>query len=153
MEPAMDDDQFVCAFEEMTLPFEQWTHRAHVIVAYTYLCRLSFDEALVKMRDRVKAYNAHNKVPETQVRGYNETTTRAFLHLIAATMAAYGDACPTTDADSFCNAHPQLMTRHVLRLFYSPKQRMHPLAKTQFVEPDLTPLPRIRSTNKSKQQE
>ena len=35
------------------------------------------------------------------------------------------------------------MTRHALRLFYSPQQRMHPRAKTEFVEPDLTPLPRI----------
>jgi hypothetical protein len=35
------------------------------------------------------------------------------------------------------------MTRHALRLFYSLQRRMHPLAKTQFVEPDLAPLPRI----------
>jgi hypothetical protein len=35
------------------------------------------------------------------------------------------------------------MTRHALRLFYSPQQRMHPLAKQQFVEPDLAPLPKM----------
>jgi hypothetical protein len=35
------------------------------------------------------------------------------------------------------------MTRHVLRLFYSPQRRMDPRAKTEFVEPDLVPLPRI----------
>ena len=99
---------------------------------------------IVKMRAGVKAYNAKNHVPDGPTSGYNETTTHAFLHLIAATIRAYDNVLRSPDADAFCNAHPQLMTRHALRLFYSPQQRMHPLAKQQFVEPDLAPLPRIR---------
>ena len=95
------------------------------------------------MRAGVKTYNAHNSVPESPTSGYNETTTAAFLHLIAATLAAYGKTHPTSTSEEFCDMHPQLMTRHALRLFYSPQQRMHPRAKTEFVEPDLTPLPRI----------
>jgi hypothetical protein len=58
-------------------------------------------------------------------------------------MAAYGEASPAPTADAFCDAHPQLMARHALRLFYSPQRRMDPRAKAQFVEPDLAPLPRI----------
>jgi hypothetical protein len=65
------------------------------------------------------------------------------MHLIAATMQAYGEVMPTATADVFCDTHAQLMTRSVLRLFYSPKRRMHPDAKTKFVEPDLTPLPKL----------
>jgi hypothetical protein len=139
----MTDDEHLRAFEELTLPFEQWTHRAHVKVAFTYLRRHPFDEALRRMRDGVKAYNARHGVPEGPTSGYNETTTHAFLHLVAATVHAYGTTHPTPDADAFCDTHPQLMTRHALRLFYSPERRMHPLAKTQFVEPDLAPLPKI----------
>ena len=71
------------------------------------------------------------------------TTTCAFMHLVAATMRAYGDTFPTATPDAFCDTHPQLMTRHVLRLFYSPQRRMDPRAKTEFVEPDLTPLPKL----------
>lgn len=26
----MNDDEFLATFEDCTLPFEQWTHRAHV---------------------------------------------------------------------------------------------------------------------------
>jgi hypothetical protein len=139
----MDDAAFLKSFEDLSLPFGQWTHRAHVKVAFLYLRDHPFDEALVRMRRGIKAYNAANKVPEGPASGYNETTTRAFLHLIAATMAGYGEAMPTPTADAFCDTHPQLMTRNVLRLFYSPQQRMHPLAKSEFVEPDLAPLPRI----------
>ncbi len=139
----MSDEEFLAAFEQLTLPFAQWTHRAHVKVAYLYLLAHPFEEALTRMRRGIKAYNAHNKVPEGPTSGYNETTTHAFLHLIAATMSAYGAAMPTENAEKFCDTHPQLMTRNVLRLFYSPQQRMHPLAKSQFVEPDLAALPKI----------
>jgi hypothetical protein len=96
------------------------------------------------MRRRVRRYNAGNKVPEGPISGYNETTTRAFLHLIAAVRAAYRESHPAEDSNGFCDTHPQLMTKHALRLFYSPQRRMDPRAKTEFVEPDLAPLPQTR---------
>lgn len=145
----MTDQELLHALENLSLPFDQWTHRAHVKVAFTYLQRHAFSEALEKLRTSIKAYNAHHKVPESSTSGYNETTTHAFLHLIAATMRAYGQSHPTPDAESFCDTHPQLMTRHALRLFYSPKRRMHALAKTQFIEPDLAPLPKILDCTKT----
>ncbi len=139
----MTDEEFLQAFESLTLPFDQWTHRAHVKVAFIYLSRHSFDVALAMMRSGVKAYNTRHNVPDSPTSGYNETTTHAFLHLIAAMMHAYGRVFPALDADSFCETHPQLMTRHVLRLFYSPERRTDPRTKTDFVEPDLAPLPEI----------
>ena len=42
----MSDDEFLAQFENCTLPFDQWTHRAHVRVAYLYLRRHPFREAL-----------------------------------------------------------------------------------------------------------
>ena len=139
----MTDVEFLGQFESLTLPFNEWTHRAHVKVGYLYLKNHAFDEALRRMRRGIQAYNAANKVPESATSGYNETTTHAFLHLIAATMTAYGRTHPAETADAFCDVHPQLMTRHALRLFYSPQRRMDPRAKAEFVEPDLAPLPRI----------
>jgi hypothetical protein len=60
-------------------------------------------------------------------------------------MHAYAKTHPVQTGDEFCDMHPQLMTKHALRFFYTPERRMHSLAKTQFVEPDLTPLPKILS--------
>src|SRR5213080_243738 len=105
----MTDGEFLASFEACTLPFEQWTHRAHVKVAYLYLRRHTFDDALGRMRAGIKGYNAANRVPEGPTSGYNETTTRAFLHLISATMHAYGETFPSQHADGFCDTHPQLM--------------------------------------------
>jgi hypothetical protein len=139
----MTDDAFLTAFESRTLPFTDWTHRAHVKVAFLYLRDLPLAAALERVRAGIRAYNAANNVPESPTSGYNETTTVAFVRLVAATMAAYSAVFPTPTADAFCDTHPQLMTRNALRLFYSPQRRMDPRAKTEFVEPDLAPLPRI----------
>ncbi len=141
----MDDAQLIEQFESLALPFAEWTHRAHVRVAYCYLSRLSLEEGTAKLRAGIKRYNAANNVPEGPTSGYNETTTVAFAKLIYATIHAYGKAMPTVDSQAFCDLHTQLMNRQVLRLFYSPQQRMHPDAKTQFVEPDLTALPNIEN--------
>ena len=84
----MNDKELIDQFERCNLPFDQWTHRAHVKVAYLYLSNHSFDEAVDKMRTGVKAYNSANDVPEGPMMGYNETTTVAFLYLISATIKA-----------------------------------------------------------------
>jgi hypothetical protein len=139
----MTDAELLAQFETRTLPFSEWTHRAHVKVAFLYLREHPFSQALEKLRNGIKAYNAANNRPDGPTEGYNETTTHAMAHLIAAMMIAYGKTHPVASADEFCDKHPQLMSQYVLRFFYSPERRRSPLAKTQFVEPDLTALPRI----------
>lgn len=138
----MTDEEFLHSFENCSLPFEQWDHRAHVKVAFLCLSEHSFDEAVRKIRAGIKAFNQSNGVPEGPTTGYNETTTVAFAHLVASTISAYGELFPTPNADTFCDTHPQLLNKHILRLFYSPERRGHPDAKFQFLEPDLAALPK-----------
>lgn len=145
----MRDDELLAAFENCTLPRAQWTHRCHVKVAYLYLRELSYEDALAKIRDGIKRYNAAHAVSESPRSGYNETTTQAFFRLVATIMAAYGESMPTSTADSFCDAHPQLMTPAALRFFYSPSRRADPRSKTQFIEPDLAPLPSTQKTGQT----
>jgi len=137
----MTDDELLRAFEDRMLPFNLWTHRTHVRIAFLYLRECSFDDALDRMRRGIWAYNEANDVPEGPWTGYHETTTHAFLHLIRATMDAHGEALPTPDGESFCDTHTHLMSKHLLRLFYSPEHRMRPEAKERYLPPDLTPLP------------
>lgn len=138
----MSDDELLRRFRDRSLPFELWTHRAHVRVAFHYLCEMSFDAALARLREDIKAYNKANDRPDGPFEGYNETTTVAFLRLIDTTMRVYGEALPVHNSEEFCDAHPQLLTPCVLRLFYSPARRCDRDAKERFIEPDLTPLPR-----------
>ena len=137
----MDDLTLIQQFEDLTLPFDQWTHRTHVKVAFLYLREHGLDGGLERMRAGIKAYNAANDVPEGPDVGYHETVTVAFCRLIDVTMRAWGKDRPTPTADDFCDTHPQLMSPRVLRFFYSPRLGESPEAKICFVEPDLTDLP------------
>ncbi|HUB25945.1 MAG TPA: hypothetical protein VL992_10995 [Tepidisphaeraceae bacterium] len=139
----MDDAQLLEQFENLTLPFSQWTHRAHVKVAYLYLRKHPFPEAMDRIRTGIKAYNKANNRPDGPREGYNETTTHALAHLICAVMRAYDKTHPVATADSFCDMHPQLMSQYALRFFYTVQRRSDPRAKYEFVEPDLTPLPKF----------
>ncbi len=139
----MRDDELLQQFESTTLPHDQWTHRAHVKVAFLYLRDHPFDVALTKMRVGIQKYNAAHQVPDGPLEGYNETMTHALMQLVSATIQVYGTVFTTPDADTFCDTHPQLLSKHILRLFYSPERRLHPDAKARFIEPDLAPLPKV----------
>ncbi|MBG88580.1 MAG: hypothetical protein CMO80_16995 [Verrucomicrobiales bacterium] len=78
----MDDEEFIRNFESLELPYKEWTHCAHVRVAFISLSRHPFDEALSIVCGRIKAFNAHNDVAEGPLPGCNETTAHAFLHIV-----------------------------------------------------------------------
>ena len=136
-----DDDTFLGLFEAGRWPLEQWHHREHIKVAYLYLRRYPFDEAMERMRHGIRAHNAVHGVPDAPDRGYHETMTQAWMRLVHLTLCEYG---PSASADEFFGQHPQLSQTKVLRLFYSRELMMSPRAKTEYVEPDLAPLPKNR---------
>ena len=139
----MTDAELLVQFEACALTEAQLDHRTHVKLGYLLLEEHGFEEALVRLRSKLPEINQRLDRPEGPLEGYNETTTHAFLKLIQTTAAAYGELFPAPNADAFCEAHPQLMNKHALRFFYTPARRQQPEAKTQFVEPDLTPLPKL----------
>ena len=134
----MNDAEFLDAFESCSLPFEQWTHRAHVRVAYQYATQGDLPSALKRMTRGIKAYNRATDTPETLERGYHETITQAFMRLVFAAEVQSG---PHESSDQFCEAHPELLCKDVLLEFYSHDRIKTAEAKAEFVEPDLFPLP------------
>lgn len=136
-----EDRVLLESFERQTLPREEWNQRCHVAIGYIYIREHGFEGALEKMRRGVKELNKVHGVIDTETSGYSETMTVAFLKMIDALDRAYDSTFPTVSSREFCDVHTQLMSKHVLRFFYSPDRRMHPEAKSRFVEPDLTQLP------------
>lgn len=61
-----------------TLPYVNWTHRAHLALALFYLKQLSLDEAIAKIRNNIKAYN----LKCGDGKGYHETITVLFMNKI-----------------------------------------------------------------------
>ena len=137
----INDDDFLRDFEACRWPLEQWHHRDHIKLAYLYLRRYSLAEAAEKIRAGIKAHNATHNIPESLTGGYHETMTQAWLRLVHAMLCEYG---PKETADEFCEAHPELSQKKTLRLFYSAERFVSAEAKANFVEPDLTALPKSR---------
>src|SRR5690348_15278697 len=92
------DVVFLKAFEDCTLPSEEWKHRAHLKVAYLYLRAFPFEEALTKARQNIQRYNAATNTPENLERGYHETITVAWMRLVHHALSQAG---PAPSADEF----------------------------------------------------
>jgi hypothetical protein len=80
LEEDSEIESLVHEFESLTLPYENWTHRAHLAVAIYYVRKLSFQDGLTQIRSRINAYNVACGDPN----GYNETITIMFLRKIAS---------------------------------------------------------------------
>ena len=132
------DSAFLKAFVDCTIPIAEWKHRSHLKVAYLFLGQHPFPEALDRVRESIKRYNAATNTPETLDRGYHETITVAWLKLVQFTLAEYG---PAASADEFLEAQEHLLNRKALRFFYSRENLVSWRAKAEFVAPDLTPFP------------
>jgi hypothetical protein len=138
VETPVDDLTLLELFESRTLPYAEWGHRLHVRVAYLFLRRDPFDEALRRLRGCIQAYNRQHDVPESLTSGYHETLTVAWLRLIAARMDS---RVSDLDSESFCGAHPELLEKSLLRTYYSSEQMVSAGAKRSFIGPDREPLP------------
>jgi len=137
-----DDEIFLRKFETAALPREEWHHREHIKVAYLYLLRYPFEQAIEMMRAGIKKLNAAHGTPETPTRGYHETMTQAWVRLVRVTLDEYG---PGRNASDFFEQHPQLSQPKVLRLFYSRELITSAAARANFLPPDLAALPVRRS--------
>lgn len=134
----MDDAQLREAFETCTLPFEQWTHREHLRMAFMYAANDPLPQALEKMRAGIKAYNKATGTPEELERGYHETITVAFMRLVNQAIRQHG---PFASSEAFCEACGPSLKKGVLLDYYSKDRLITLAAKQQFIEPDLQPLP------------
>jgi len=137
----IEDADFLAEFESTTWPLENWHHRQHIKVAYLYLRRYPFAEAQARIRESIKAYNAAKQLPDSLTSGYHDTMTQAWMHLVYFTLCEYG---PAENADAFFDQHPQFWGKKALRFFYTKERFVTAQAKTEFVEPDITPFPKSK---------
>lgn len=133
-----EDDLFRSRFEAQSIPRPEWTHRAHLRIAYSFLIRYPYAEAVDRMRAGVKALNAANGVVDTPTGGYHETITCAFMQVMHTMIRQFG---PGESSEAFLDAQTQLGSKRILLLFYSRELIMSAGAKAGFVAPDLAPLP------------
>ncbi len=131
----MTHTEFLTAFKTCTFTRTEWTHAAHIRMAWLYLQELPVAEALDRVRKGIQKLNAKIGSPD----GYHETITVAFVRVIAARIEAGEpyEAFQSRHADLYDRALPALL-RH-----YSKELLMSPAARATDVAPDREPLPGV----------
>ncbi|HEY9104153.1 hypothetical protein [Chitinimonas sp.] len=130
----MTDEDFLATFEAAALAPGEFNHRAHLRVAYLYLCRLPFLEACLAMRDGLRRFAVQIGKPGL----YHETLTVAFMSLLAERIA---DA-PGADWVSFADANPALFDRELLAAYYQPATLASEAARRRLVLQPWVPIKR-----------
>lgn len=129
-----DETRFLQSFEDCTLPPDEWTHAAHIRMAWLCLQHDEFGVALDRIRQGILRYNGKvlDKLAE-----YHETVTVAFARLIAARIHA------NESWQQFVRRNDDLFARTppILEKYYSTSRLMSTAAREEFLEPDLFALP------------
>lgn len=135
--PLSDEDRALrAAFESGALPPAEFSHRAHVALAYVYLAQGDVEAAVTDMRSGLAAYLRHHGIDPAK---YHETLTRAWVLAVWHFMSKTQD--PRSSAD-LIERNPVLLDSRIMLTHYSASLLFSDEARSAFVEPDLDPIPR-----------
>ncbi len=135
---SLDDAAFLGAFERADAADLTWNHRAHIRMAYLMLRAYRFDDAVARIRAGIKALNAAHGIVDTAERGYHETVTVAWAHLVARAIRRVGGR---HDFETFTSLAPELLDKWAPLAHYTRDRIMSPEARAAFVPADFEPLP------------
>ncbi|MFN8343697.1 MAG: hypothetical protein U0X91_01760 [Spirosomataceae bacterium] len=130
-------------FESKTLPKNEWTHQAHIAVAFYELHRSEdFSLALSGLRKKITDYNVSVGTLNTDSSGYHETLTVFWLKTVQEYRSANPYPTPDEAYHRFLKELPALSGFSAL--FYSREVLFSKTARVQWVEPDLLPLSELK---------
>ena len=135
-EISKSDREFQAAFEAGAYAPADFSHRAHVRLAYVYLATNDVERATTLMRSAIVNFLKHHSIAPTK---YHETLTHAWILAVFHFMHRTREA---TSADDFINRTPLLMDSRIMLTHYSADRLFSPAARAAFVQPDLDPIPR-----------
>jgi len=128
-------DRFECG----DFKIEEFTHALHVTVAAWYLCEVTADEGLVRMRAGLRRFIEHHGK-----QGYHETITRFWMELIGSCLSQMpGETSITRRVNQVVERYG---SKEVLFEYYTREHVMSDLAKKEWVEPDLKAIQHGRYT-------
>lgn len=130
------DREFRAAFEAGAFAPADFSHRAHIRLAYAYLAESDVDLALERMRAALVGFLCVHSLPASK---YHATLTRAWILAVDHFM----HRCPRASlADDFIARNPLLLDSKIMLTHYSAELLFSDQARADFVEPNLDPIPR-----------
>lgn len=133
-----DDRAFRTEFEACTYPPSGFDHRAHIRLAYSYLCEQDTDAAHESVRRALLSFLEHHGI---EISKYHDTLTRAWVMAVRHFM----EITPRSEsADEFIKQNPRMLDAKIMMTHYSTELLFSDTARGRFVEPDLDPIPRYK---------
>ena len=132
-------EEFAGRFLAGTIPFEEWTHQAHLAVGAWHVSRYGVEEALPHLRVGIQCLNEKHGTPNSLTRGYHETITCAYVKLLAEFLESCPPRMPLQEQVVRLLEGP-VADKNLLLKFYSRETLMSARAKSEWVEPDIEPL-------------
>lgn len=131
--------ELVARFDDGSLARGEWTHRAHLTVALWFASHHPPSEALDRMRSGILRLNAAHGVPTTPTRGYHETITRFYMHVVTHHLREHHSVDDWAERAN--RIVERLGARDLPLRHYSEARLKSVEARMGWVEPDLRPLP------------
>jgi hypothetical protein len=122
------------AFETFAVAPAEFTHEAHVRLAYAYLAELDVESSVQRMREALLKFLEHNGIPSSK---FHETLTRAWVLAVRHFM----NKSSSSSASDFIARNPELLDSKIMLTHYSASVLFSADARAAFVEPDLQPIP------------
>jgi len=140
---ALDLDNLADRFQRCTISKPEWTHPVHLQVGAWHVHRFGAEESARLLRNGIRRLNDHHATPNSDMRGYHETITIAYVRLISAFLAAQN--APIELAVEHMLASELAAKGHLLKFYSQPLLMsvlvlMSVLARKEWVEPDIAPL-------------
>lgn len=122
------------AFESATIPASGFTHAAHIAVALSYLNELALDQALLRMREKIRSFAAHHGVDHL----YHETLTTFWMRLLDHLGTIYNADLPLWRRINVIVS--RWGNRQPVEAHYSPELLKSQIARESWIPPDRLPL-------------
>jgi hypothetical protein len=128
-----DDQAFVRAFESGHITNQPFHHRDHLRLAWVQIHRLGYSAATEWITRRIQQSAAHHRSADR----YNDTMTRFWVRVIDLAIHLH----PELSFDALLDAEPHLLDKTLPFRHWSRDQLMSPLARDQWLDPDVRPMP------------
>ena len=144
MQLEIDTERIIQGFHACTLPKEEWTHLAHLIVGLHTVRHHGLEESFAIMRHGIKRYNLSVGGENSDHAGYHETITIFFCHVLDAFAKSRGETLKFDDLVAQIQ-HSKLVEHPFMFQFYRRETLFSVKARRTWVEPDQKPLTEIHT--------
>ena len=130
-----EDEEFFKQWSDTTLLFENWTHKAHIRIAYIVINKYYPDKAKIEnvIRSGIQKFNNVHKSKLTV--GYHETITIFWIRQVTEAVIRHLES--NLSFEEFLSKESHLLESKLLFEYYSKDYLFRDVARVEYLPPNL----------------